>query len=126
MPCLNHFYQDPMQIVKGEMIVIIKNILIAAGVSVINCGHCNPVITDKICEQVKTLQHVCNIYLTENFVNLAERLSKIALLLNYKKVFFCSTGTEANEGAALLATIYTGSSEFICLRNGLHGRTKLQ
>ena len=129
MPCLNHFYQDPMQIVKGEMQYLYdsnnkKYLDCFAGVSVINCGHCNPVITDKICEQVKTLQHVCNIYLTENFVNLAERLSKIAPG-QLQKAFFCSTGTEANEGAALLATIYTGSSEFICLRNGLHGRTKL-
>ena len=38
---------------------------------------------------------------------------------------FCSTGTEANEGSLLLASIYTGSSEYIALRNGLHGRTKL-
>ncbi|MDF2564490.1 MAG: 4-aminobutyrate aminotransferase and related aminotransferase, partial [Massilibacillus sp.] len=95
-----------------------------AGVSVINCGHCNPEITDKICEQVKTLQHVCNIYLTENFVNLAEKLAQITPG-DLQKAFFCSTGTEANEGAALLASIYTGNSEFICLRNGLHGRTKL-
>ena len=42
-----------------------------------------------------------------------------------QKSFFCSSGTEANEGAALLASIYTKSSEFISLRNGLHGRTKL-
>ena len=95
-----------------------------AGVSVINCGHCNPEITAKVCEQVNTLQHVCNIYLTENFVNLAEKLAEVTPG-NLQKSFFCSTGTEANEGAALLASIYTGSSEFIALRNGLHGRTKL-
>ena len=73
MPCLNHFYQDPMQIVKGEMQYLYdsnnkKYLDCFAGVSVINCGHCNPVITDNICEQVKTLQHVCNIYLTENYI----------------------------------------------------------
>jgi 4-aminobutyrate aminotransferase len=129
MPCLSHFYKEPREIVKGEMQYLYdsegrKYLDCFAGVSVINCGHCNPEITAKVCQQVKTLQHVCNIYLTENFVNLAERLAQVTPG-NLQKSFFCSTGTEANEGSALLATIYTGSSEFIALRNGLHGRTKL-
>ncbi len=129
MPCLNHFYQKPMQIVRGSMQYLYDStgkqyLDCFAGVSVINCGHCNPEITDKICEQVKTLQHVCNIYLTENFTNLAEELASITPG-DLQKSFFCSSGTEANEGAALLASIYTKSSEFISLRNGLHGRTKL-
>ena len=129
MPCLGHFYKEPRQMVRGEMQYLYdsegrKYLDCFAGVSVMNCGHCNPEITKKVCAQVTELQHVCNIYLTENFVNLAERLAEItpgAL----QKSFFCSTGSEANEGAALLASIYTGSSEFISLRNGLHGRTKL-
>lgn len=129
MPCLGHFYQEPMQIVRGSMQYLYdqsgKEYLDCfAGVSVINCGHCNPDITDKICQQVQTLQHVCNIYLTENFVNLAEELAKITPG-DLQKSFFCSTGTEANEGSLLLASIYNNSSQFISLRNGLHGRTKL-
>lgn len=129
MPCLGHFYQRPMQLVRGSMQYLYdttgrKYLDCFAGVSVINCGHCNPEITAKICEQVQTLQHVCNIYLTENFVRLAKRLADVTPG-RLQKSFFCSTGTEANEGAALLASIYTKSSEFICLRNGLHGRTKL-
>jgi len=129
MPCLGHFYRKPMQLVRGSMQYLYdsagkKYLDCFAGVSVINCGHCNPDITDKICEQVKTLQHVCNIYLTENFVRLAEKLAAVTPG-RLQKSFFCSTGTEANEGAALLASIYTKNSELICLRNGLHGRTKL-
>lgn len=129
MPCLGHFYQEPMQITRASMQYLYDStgkeyLDFFAGVSVINCGHCNPEITDKICQQVTTLQHVCNTYLTENFVNLAEELAKITPG-DLQKSFFCSTGTEANEGAALLASIYTGNNELICLRNGLHGRTKL-
>lgn len=129
MPCLGHFYQEPMQIVRGSMQYLYDStgkeyLDCFAGVSVINCGHCNPAITDRICEQVKTLQHVCNIYLTDPFVRLAERLANVTPG-DLKKTFFCSTGTEANEGAALLATVATDNSEFISLRNGLHGRTKL-
>lgn len=129
MPCLGHFYQEPVQFVRGTMQYLYDSegkqyLDCFAGVSVINCGHCNTEITSKICEQVTSLQHVCNIYLTENFVNLAEKLASVTPG-NLQKSFFCSTGTEANEGALLLASIYTGKSEFIALRNGLHGRTKL-
>ena len=129
MPCLAHFYKKPREFVKGEMQYLYdsegrKYLDCFAGVSVINCGHCNPEISSKVAKQVQTLQHVCNIYLTENFVNLAERLAQVTPG-DIQKTFFCSTGTEANEGSCLLAEIYTKSSEFIALRNGLHGRTKL-
>ena len=129
MPCLGHFYFNPPEFVRGDMQYLFdsenkKYLDMYAGVSVINCGHCNPFITEKIIAQIKNLQHVCNIYLTENFVNLAEKLAEVTPG-NLQKTFFCSTGTEANEGALLLASIYTKSSEFIALQNGLHGRTKL-
>ncbi len=129
MPCLGHFYFNPPEFVRGQMQYLFdsegkKYLDMYAGVSVINCGHCNPAITEKMIAQIQKLQHVCNIYLTENFVNLAERLAQVTPG-NLQKSFFCSTGTEANEGALLLASIYTHSSEFIALQNGLHGRTKL-
>lgn len=129
MPCLSHFYEKPPEFVRGSMQYLFdhtgkKYLDCFAGVSVINCGHCNPEITNRLCEQIKTLQHACNIYLTENFVRLAERLAAVTPG-NLQKSFFCSTGTEANEGALLLASIYTKSSEYIALRGGLHGRTKL-
>ena len=129
MPCLAHFYKEPRQFVKGEMQYLFdsegrKYLDCFAGVSVINCGHCNPEINAEVVKQVQSLQHVCNTYLTENFVNLAENLAEVTPG-DLQKTFFCSTGTEANEGALLLASIYTGKDEFIALRNGLHGRTKL-
>jgi len=129
IPCVYHFYHEPMQLVKGEMQYLYDNtgkqyLDCFAGVSVVNCGHCHPEITRAICQQVTTLQHTCTIYLTEDIVNLAERLSQITPG-RLQKTFFCASGTEANEGAALLASIYTGKQEFISLRQGLHGRTKL-
>ena len=129
MPCLGHFYFNPPEFVRGQMQYLFdsegkKYLDMYAGVSVINCGHCNPAITEKMIAQIQQLQHVCNIYLTENFVNLAEKLAEITPG-DLQKSFFCSTGTEANEGSLLLASIYTKSSEFIALQNGLHGRTKL-
>ena len=129
MPCLAHFYKEPRQFVKGEMQYLFdsegrKYLDCFAGVSVINCGHCNPEINAEVVKQVQSLQHVCNTYLTENFVNLAEKLAEVTPG-DLQKTFFCSTGTGADEGALLLASIYAGKDEFIALRNGLHGRTKL-
>ena len=129
IPCVYHFYEKPMQLVRGEMQYLYDStgkqyLDCFAGVSVVNCGHCNPDITKAICEQVTTLQHTCAIYLTQNIVNLAEELATITPG-TLQKTFFCSSGSEATEGAALLASLYTGSSEFISLRQGLHGRTKL-
>ena len=129
MPCLGHFYKNPPQFVKGDMQYLFdaagkKYLDCYAGVSVINCGHCNPSIVERMVDQMRELQHVCNIYLTENFVRLAERLARVTPG-RLQKSFFCSTGTEANEGALLLATLYTKSSEFLALESGLHGRTKL-
>ena len=129
MPCLAHFYKEPRQFVKGEMQYLFdsegrKYLDCFAGVPLKNCGHSNPEINAEVVKQVQSLQHVCNTYLTENFVNLAEKLAEVTPG-DLQKTFFCSTGTEANEGALLLASIYTGKDEFIALRNGLHGRTKL-
>lgn len=129
IPCVYHFYENPMQLVRGQMQYLFdeqgKQYLDCfAGVSVMNCGHCNPAITEAIVKQVTTLQHTCTIYLTETIVNLAEKLAQI-VPGHLQKSFFCASGSEANEGAALLASIYTGKHEFISLRQGLHGRTKL-
>ena len=129
MPCLAHFYKNPQEMVKGSMQYLWdsngkKYLDCYAGVSVMNCGHCNPEITGPMKAQMDELQHVCNIYLTENFVNLAERLAAVTPG-ELQKCFFCSTGSEATEGALLLAEVYNGNSEIIALRQGLHGRTKL-
>ncbi|MCP6756585.1 aminotransferase class III-fold pyridoxal phosphate-dependent enzyme, partial [Klebsiella pneumoniae] len=57
-------------------------------------------------------------------MELAKKLSEI-LPGNLKNSFFCMSGSEANEGAMLLARIYTGKKKFIALSNSLHGRTHL-
>lgn len=128
-PCSQHFYKSPPQIVKGKMQYLFdsegkKYLDFYAGVSVINCGHCNPEILSATIDQMKTLQHTSIIYLTEPIVNLAEKLSYV-LPGDIKHSFFCCTGSEANEGALLLARLYTGKNEFISLNNSLHGRTYL-
>ncbi len=129
MPCLGYFYKEPPVFAKGEMQYLYdeqgkKYLDFFAGVSVMNCGHSNPEILDKVIGQLQTLQHVTNIYLTRPVVELARRLSEV-LPGDLHNSFFCMSGSEANEGAMLLARIYTGKRKFIVLENSLHGRTHL-
>jgi 4-aminobutyrate aminotransferase/4-aminobutyrate aminotransferase/(S)-3-amino-2-methylpropionate transaminase len=129
IPCTYHFYKNPPLMVRGEGAYLIDSegkryLDLYCGVSVNALGHCHPEVTAAICEQVKTLQHTTTIYLTEPLVDLAEALAHV-LPGELQRSFFCASGSEANEGAALLATLHTGRSEFIAFQNGLHGRTKL-
>lgn len=128
-PCSHHFFKSPPQIVKGEMQYLFdskgnKYLDFFAGVSVMNCGHSNPEILEVAIEQMRTLQHTTTIYLTQPMVDLAEKLSNV-LPGDIKRSFLCCTGSEANEGALLLARLYTGKKDFIALDSGLHGRTYL-
>ncbi len=129
IPCVYHFYRNPPQIVRGAGKHLYDSegreyLDFFAGVSVVNCGHCHPEIVAALCEQVRTLQHTTTVYLTQPMMDLAERLAHLTPG-NLKRSFFCSSGTEANETAVLLAKLATGKSEFLSLRNGLHGRTQL-
>ncbi|MFN3532226.1 MAG: aspartate aminotransferase family protein [Candidatus Brocadia sp.] len=129
IPCVYHFYKKPMQIVKGEMQYLYDHtgkqyLDFYGGVSVMNAGHCNPEIVEKICDQLRTLQHTTTIYLTQPMVDLAEKLSEITPG-SLKRSFFCASGSEANEGAALLAQLHTKKYKFVAVQQGLHGRTKL-
>lgn len=77
----NHFYANPPQIVKGSMQFLYDDqgkeyLDFFAGVSVMNCGHCNPEILEKTIQQMQTLQHTTIIYLTEEMVQLAEKLDR--------------------------------------------------
>jgi 4-aminobutyrate aminotransferase len=56
-------------------------------------------------------------------LELARRLAEVAPA-GLKRTFFCASGSEANEGALLLASLVTGRKEVVYLQGGLHGRTK--
>ena len=130
LPCLYHFYRDPPQFVRGQGCYMYDSkgreyLDFYAGVSVHALGHCHPELVETIREQVGTLQHTTSIYLNESIVKLAETLAGFYPWQEIHRSFFCASGSEAVEGACLLATLHTGRSEIIALQNGLHGRTKL-
>ncbi|MEK6729987.1 MAG: aspartate aminotransferase family protein [Planctomycetota bacterium] len=128
IPCVFHFYKKPMQIVRGKMQYLYDHtgkqyLDFYGGVSVMNSGHCNEEIVEKVCEQMRTLQHTTTIYLTQPIVDLAEKLAHITPG-HLKRSFFCASGSEANDGAALLAQLHTKRPKFVAVQQGLHGRTR--
>lgn len=128
-PNTMHFYKHPPHIVKGEMQYLFDSegkcyTDFFAGVTVLNCGHSNPEIISAVEAQLKALQHTSIIYLTEPMVRLAEALAKV-LPGDIQNTFFVNSGTEANEGALLLARMHTNRKAFLSFEGGLHGRSYL-
>ncbi|HEY3314005.1 MAG TPA: acetylornithine/succinylornithine family transaminase [Bacillota bacterium] len=95
------------------------------GIAVNVLGHCHPAVSAAIARQARTLIHASNLFYTLPYVEVAELLAGTGVP---GKVFFCNSGTEANEGAIKLARKYaqvTGRSgrRIIGLSGGFHGRT---
>src|SRR6266487_6429721 len=96
-----------------------------AGISVCSVGHCHPAVVEAVREQVGTLTHTSNLYLTEGGVRLAERLCTSSL---GGRAFLCNSGTEANECAIKLARKHAhgrgiSEPEIVVLEGAFHGRT---
>lgn len=97
-----------------------------AGIAVNVLGHCPRKVVIAVQKQVQRLIHTSNLYYTEPQIALAKILIKNSFA---DRVFFCNSGTEANEGALKLARIYMKNKfgqerfEFISTYNSFHGRT---
>jgi acetylornithine/N-succinyldiaminopimelate aminotransferase len=96
-----------------------------AGISVCSVGHCHPAVVEAVREQVGTLTHTSNLYLTEGGVLLAQRLAVSSL---GGKAFLCNSGTEANECAIKLVRKHAhgrgiAKPEIVVLEGAFHGRT---
>jgi 4-aminobutyrate aminotransferase/4-aminobutyrate aminotransferase/(S)-3-amino-2-methylpropionate transaminase len=128
VPCVYHFYQRPPVLVRGEGAYLFdaggrRYLDCYSGVSVLSAGHSNPEILEAAIDQLRRLQHTTTIYLTEPVLDLARTLAELAPA-GLRRSFFCASGSEANEGALLLAALATGRRECAYLTGGLHGRTK--
>src|SRR5579871_1666574 len=127
VPCVYHFYQRPPVLVRGEGAYLFDDegrryLDCFAGVTVVNAGHSNPEILDAAIDQLRHLQHTTTIYLTEPMLDLARAIAELAPP-PLRRSFFCASGSEANEGALLLATLATGGKVCIYLSKGFKGRT---
>ncbi|MGP3722912.1 4-aminobutyrate--2-oxoglutarate transaminase [Cereibacter sphaeroides] len=96
----------------------------AAGIAVVNTGHCHPKVMAAVAEQMGRFTHTCHQVLPyENYIRLAERLNAAAPGDFAKKTVFVTTGAESVENAIKIARIHTGRSAVVAFGGGFHGRT---
>jgi len=122
------YYDRPIEIVNGSG----RHVTDAAGRTYLDffagiltnaVGYDIAEISDAIRRQVDTgVIHTSTLYLIRNQVELAERIAGLSGIPD-AKVFFTSSGTEANEAALLLATQARRSHQVLALRNSYHGRS---
>ena len=92
------------------------------GVLTTMVGHNNPAVTAAVQEQAAKVMHTSTLYLSEPMIELAERIAAISGIPD-ARVFFTTSGSEANDTAILLATSYRRSNEVLAMRNSYHGRS---
>jgi len=129
---MNNYRQAPVVMARGEGCTLFdvegrRDLDMTAGIAVCVLGHGHPGLADAIAGQARRLLHVSNLYFIEAQLQLAEALSRRAF---HGRVFFCNSGTEANEAALKLARRYqivtrgqTERTEIVACDNGFHGRT---
>lgn len=96
----------------------------AAGIAVLNVGHCHPAVIKAAREQLDAFTHTAfQVAGYESYVALAEKLNAIAPIEGDAKSVFFSTGAEAVENAVKIARAATGRSAVIAFSGAFHGRT---
>jgi 4-aminobutyrate aminotransferase-like enzyme len=88
----------------------------------LNIGFSHPRMIEAVKEQVQRFTHARTSFDTVPKLLLAKRLSELGPG-KLKKVAFCLTGSDANEGAMKLAMRNRPGNLFVTLWDGYHGRT---
>lgn len=121
------YYEHPLELVSGQGC----HVLDADGLRYLDCfggilttmtGHAIPEIVEAIREQAGRLAHTSTLYLSRPLVELAERIAGLSDIPD-ARVFFTTSGTEANDAALLMATSLRRSNQVLALRNSYHGRS---
>ena len=98
----------------------------AGGIAVLNTGHRHPRVLEAVRAQLEKVTHTCfQVTGYEPYVELCERLNRLAPGPGPKKTLLMSTGAEAVENAVKIARAYTKRSAVIAFSGGFHGRTLL-
>ena len=120
----------PVTFVRGQGCVLYDDsgreyLDLVAGIAVNLLGHSHPDVVAAVTTQASALIHTSNLYFTEPQVELAQRLVELSFP---SRVFFCSSGAEANEAAIKLARKWgtgnrDGAFEILTTEGSFHGRT---
>jgi 4-aminobutyrate aminotransferase len=122
------YYDEPLELVSGKG----SRVTDASGRSYLDffcgiltnmLGYDLPEVREAVERQLSAgIVHTSTLYLIRHQVELAEKIARLSGIPD-AKVFFTSSGTEANETALLLATAARRSSQVLAMRNSYHGRS---
>ena len=127
----NTYARFPVELVCGKGSLVYDEtgkeyIDLGSGIGVTAFGIADDEWKAAVTEQLGKLQHMSNLYFTEPCAMLAKLLCEKT---GMKKVFFCNSGAEANEGAIKAARKYAAEKKgpeyftIVTLENSFHGRT---
>jgi 4-aminobutyrate aminotransferase/(S)-3-amino-2-methylpropionate transaminase len=98
----------------------------AGGIAVLNTGHRHPDVMKAVDAQLDKFTHTAfQVVGYAPYIELAERLNRIAPGKDPKKTIFFTTGAEALENAVKIARHYTNRTAVIAFVGAFHGRTNL-
>lgn len=122
---MNNYGTPPLALVSGDGAVVTdadgrSYVDLLGGIAVNVLGHRHPAVIEAVTRQLNTLGHTSNLYATEPGIALAEAL--VGHLGADARVFFCNSGTEANE-VAFKITRLTGRTKIVAAQGAFHGRT---
>ena len=127
----NTYARFPVELISGKGSEVFdkdgkRYIDMGTGIGVTAFGIADDEWKDAVITQLSKLQHTSNLYYTEPCAALAELICNKT---GMKKVFFCNSGAEANEGAIKTARKYAAEKKgedyytIVTLQNSFHGRT---
>lgn len=130
-PLLPVYQRFPFTLDRGEGMYVWdtegkKYLDFASGIAVLALGHSHPSVVRAIQDQAAKLSHISNLYWSSPMRKLAEMLVEHSFA---ERVFFCNSGTEANEAAIkfarkhMLKRGHPGKTKIISFIGGFHGRT---
>ena len=124
---MNNYGTPPLALASGDGAVVTdvdgKTYLdLLGGIAVNVLGHRHPAVIAAVTHQIATLGHTSNFYATEPGLALAEELVALLGADAQTRVFFCNSGTEANEFAFKLSRL-TGRTKLVAAQEAFHGRT---
>ncbi|MFG2223228.1 aspartate aminotransferase family protein [Streptomyces sp. NPDC048644] len=124
---LSLFYERPIELTHGEGRYVWdaegnRYLDFFGGILTTMTAHALPEVAEAVSAQAGRLIHSSTLYLSRPMVELAERIAALSGIPD-ARVFFTSSGTEANDAALLLATTYRRSHQILAMRNSYHGRS---
>ncbi|KRM92106.1 acetylornithine transaminase [Liquorilactobacillus cacaonum] len=114
----------PFEITKGDGVTLFddtgkKYLDLTSGIGVCNLGYNNKKVKQAVSDQLDKVWHTSNLYES----HLQENVAELLIQGMDKKVYFCNSGTEANEAALKLARKATGKTKILAFDHSFHGRS---